>query len=262
MRQRQAYLDKRRKPTFGGTRLNVKHPLIPNLNGCWVLNEAAGPTAYDMSPSALNGTITTPVWKGTALDFGLSTVSAGNEIDIGDQSAVQNNVFSIAARFLVNGTTGFRGLWGSNSAGAPVEIRVDDTSNAVSVLKQNTALIGTSTKSVTASVVTDLLVTYDSSGNLTFYLQGSAAGTAASAQTFGTSQDIRIGRSADGMLNGTVLHVYYWGNRVLTAANAASLHVEPYAFLIPKAPRVRYFHPAGTTSRGSWGGLMLTGVGT
>jgi len=240
--------DTRVKPPFGSVELDPNHALTPGLAGAWLMAEGAGAAVRDISPKQITGSSTTFPWTTTAVGPGRAISSTGDEISLGNVAAIQNDVFSIAARLVMTGTSGYRAFWGSVS-GNPPEIRVDAGGNTITLLKQGIVGIGTSSGGLTAGVVSDVLVTYDAAGTVRFYIQGAASGTGSTLISFQTGQTMVIGRSPDGMFVGTVIHQFYWGNRVLTAQDAVELSGEPYAFLRPLLRR-RYFMPAGAPAGG------------
>jgi hypothetical protein len=73
-----------------------------------------------------------------------------------------------------------------------VEWRINPSGNQ-ELLKQETALIGTSTTALTAGTWVKLAVTYSAAGVYTFYLAGAADGTATNDQTFVAGTETSIG---------------------------------------------------------------------
>lgn len=229
--------DPRVKPPFGAAEIDWGHSLARGISAAWLFTEGAGQASPDFSPFQWTTAWTGTTWGTTAL--GLAVAFTGSD-EIIIPAGVTAQVFSVAARFLVTGTTGYRGLLGETSSAASQELRVNNSSNTVSLMKQNTAQIGVTSGSVVANVVTDLVVTYDAAGNLTFYLQGVLDSTSLNLLTFGATTEPCLGNSADGVLTGSIVHFYYYQNKILTAADALQLSAEPYAFLRPIIRR-RYF---------------------
>ena len=232
--------DPRVKPPYGSVELDPSHPLARGLGACWLFHEGAGVTSRDFSPNQWTTTGTDVVWQPTARGVAVSLTGSAKIVI---PMAATAQVFSVAARFLVTGTSGYRGLLGKASADAVQEIRVNATSNTVSLMKQNTAQIGVTSAGIAANVVTDLVVTYDASGNYAFYLNGKLDSSGTNLQTFTVSVDPCLGNSADGVLDGSILHFYYYPNCVLTEGEALQQSADPYAMFRPIIRR-RYVVPA------------------
>lgn len=73
------------------------------------------------------------------------------------------------------------------SATGGIQLRSDITTGAITLTKQNVATIGTSTTALVAGTPAAICVTYDTSGNYAFYIDGVAAGSGTNLQTFAAS---------------------------------------------------------------------------
>lgn len=73
-------------------------------------------------------------------------------------------------------TSGFRAIWGGNAAGG-FEIRINNTSNTISILHENQSAQFTTTGSVSASAWSYVVCTIDGSNNVSIYINNAAAET-------------------------------------------------------------------------------------
>lgn len=119
--------------------------------------------------------------------------SMNNNYLITDISSATKPV-SILARVTPT-STGYRAIVGDSAFPDGFELRVDQTTNKLSWLHANTALIGTSTSGVSGDVV--VAVTYSGVGAYAFYQDGSADGSGTVNVTFSTS-NMHIGRQRAG----------------------------------------------------------------
>jgi hypothetical protein len=122
--------------------------------------------------------------------------------------------------------TSYRPLFGTTSISSNPEFRVNQSTGTLSLLKQGVANIATSTGTVSAAVWTAIGVSYDSSGNWAFYINGTLDSSGTNLQTFGTggTDTLTIGAAAqvvDWFL-GSIADVATW-NVILTAIEFAAL---------------------------------------
>lgn len=246
-----------------GSQLNAGHPLTRGMVGCWLFNEGAGMTVYDLLGQN-DGTITNPpssgqggLWvpmpggpgqlTGIAMqginNFPATTVTVNNPLfgspacasivciayplsDVGHFNPIASwggGVVQVEYDFN-NLTAGF---WGTQDLGS------GNTRDLV---------IGTPGQynrlAMHSVYVVDPLGTVGTAG-LSGYLNGVLAGTVSSTgSTFwpdaGTTTTFGGGNAIIGQV------IFY--NRALTYAEAQQLYVEPYCFVLPpNLPRSRYF---------------------
>jgi len=130
----------------------------------------------------------------TSLLAGSSTF----QIACGSDSSLKLSVFTMCAWIKVSGS-GNRAIIGRTVNNGP-EFRID-SANTLSLLKQNTANIGTTTQKIIANTWIHVAVSYDSLGNYAFYINGQPAigGTGTNLQTFSISGTFTIGTGANGV---------------------------------------------------------------
>lgn len=85
--------------------------------------------------------------------------------------------------------------------GADIELRLNQTTGYPDLGKAGTAGIGTATSGPTAAVGAVVCCRYDGSGNYSFFINGTAAGSGTADQTFaGASTEAQIGGGLDGYI--------------------------------------------------------------
>lgn len=261
MRTRQAYLDRHRKPSFGSVQINQAHPLARGLVNGWLFNEGAGAPFDIVSPQypvALAGT-TVPTWvsrgRGLAMNFGGTgylTLSPPAEPAAGPIS-IFSYLYPTVADF-----NQFMGRNGNNNW----RVRMNND-RTVTILDRGGTNTLTSTGTMPLNTWTSVGAVMDAAG-LAIYLNGRLDTSSATAfGGGGTSSQLCIG------MEGFVVAEFWQGlmdaplkwNRRLTGAEFLWLHNDPYAFLMPKAPRIRYRNLAAVTKANPIHSLTLLGVG-
>lgn len=151
-----------------------------HVGECLVGADGSVISAWADSSAAANdlGTFAGSPVKKTNIINGLSVARAnGDDTSVLSSSIAVTDFTYIAVMKVTD--SGVRTLIGGNT-GAP-QVRLNGLK--INVLKTGTADMGSSTTTLTAGTFYTIGVTY-SSPNLAFYLNGSADGTASSAQTF------------------------------------------------------------------------------
>lgn len=241
----------RTKPPLGAL-LNRSHPLTRGLINCFLFNERAGLTAYDLARS-LTGTFATggiTPWGADSVESGASTIGltapAVNipvaDVDyLGDLSCIAFGTLRIGSSFhhifgksASNGATNnpleFRA---SNAATPALQIVTADASNLNLWVTSSTVSLGVHHQlAVTRPRVLNTAPTFYIDGRPCATATLSAGGSAVTAT--GTNADIRLWRRTDGgtAYDGwlTMLLVY---NRIVQAAEMRELHVNPYQIILP-----------------------------
>lgn len=215
---------------------------------------------------------------GNVLKFnvtGSGTVDSAR-VPVGDANGSGSpggNVMTLVCLFNLADFSGNQAMYGANTNG--VEYRIN-TSGKQEYIKSGVVLIGTSNTAVTAGAWTMAGVTYDGT-NATFYFNGMADGTAASAQTFSHGQQYEIGgRNQSGPPAGagdqfgqsgasSYMALFYVYDIVLTPSQMFSLWVNPWQEFMPSLKRVfDYSVSSGpvTSAQGIMFPSALSGIGS
>lgn len=138
-----------------------------------------------------------------------------------------------------SGSTDQRCLFGSVSGA--LEVRIDNTTNAITMLKSFVASIGTSSGSVSVATWAAILASYDNT-NYAFFINGASSGAGVNAvgiadDNSGTDDAKRkIGivatsfvPTADEAFDGLINETGIWGS-ILDATQAASLSTNQHAY--------------------------------
>ena len=147
-----------------------------------------------------------PTHATTAVPNGYYSFDGGDYITLPDPVVTQ--VFTLATWIYADSSgSGSRAILGgsTNGIGAPsttgnIEVRMGlaaDSDDKLRLIKQNTAVVHTSTHSIPQDTWIHIACTYDASNVATFYTNGVADGVVTSAQTF-VSADNWIGASDNG----------------------------------------------------------------
>ena len=159
--------------------------------------------------------------------YSVSRMNGGGGATLG--TAISDQAFTYIAVIKASDLSVIRPLCGS--ATGSIEIRVE-TNGKITLLKSGVASIGTSTTGIGTSAFKTIGVTY-SSPNVAFYLNGSADGTASSAQTFSANLSLFFTSSVDGTaFNGDMAEQLFWGS-VLSGGDLTTVF---------NALRTRYGH--------------------
>lgn len=243
-----------------GAQINWGHPLARGLAGCWVFNEGAG-SVLDLVRGIVGTFVGGATWIRTKMG---STVAidgtAGARLDLGDTlnpaslpvSVVTHvDVKSLAATggvfttdrttathsgmFLLVRSTGAISLeFGDNLGGGAANRRTKLTGASVVAVDVPISLVGV----IRGATDMTILVNGIDRG-------GTYSGTGG-AMTH-TTRSAWIGASDTLILNGRIAYVYFYTS-ALQDSDARWLTVEPYAFLLPMSPRLRYFFPSVTAA--------------
>jgi len=237
--------DPRVKPPFGSVTIDWNHPLAQGLVGCWLFNEGAGLTAYDLAMNKHGALTNGPLWvpgrTGTALNFDgaddsvsalfdtadIVTVSAWvkmNKPDASDFNFVTQDG-GVSGRF----STGWSG--GERFYIAKSGVAYHKLTNAYSLSTYNNSW---------HHIV--LVYTPDNTQSHIYVDGVEASYAAASSQTITSNTTVYLGQEgalySNGLFDDVRIH-----NRVFSASEVLWLYIEPYAFLQPVIRR-RYFVPA------------------
>ena len=121
----------------------------------------------------------------------------GTDDELNATEARNTKPFTYAFVLKVTSFAAYRSIvGGADGTQGGISIDVEQTTGKIRLLKEDMVLIGTSTGALVAAQAHVLVVTYDGSGNYVFYIDGTAAGSGTSDQTF-TAGDgaTSIGRS-------------------------------------------------------------------
>lgn len=198
------------------------------LVGWWKLNS----NTNDSSGNGLNGSPTN-----VTMSLGQNGQSDGAYTFGGNGTT---SVISLPVSTLLNGAVFTMSAWikpenaiagtiigsATNDSGPQFRFSSGASSRALELLKQNIASMGSSTTLVPLSTWTFVTVTYNSSGQFVYYINGVASGSGTSLQTF-TFSNYQIGRkyttTASEVFNGSIDDVRIY-NRVLSQSDMSTLY--------------------------------------
>lgn len=201
--------------------------------GWWPLNQTTGTTVTDASGTGNTANASGATWTGSSASF---TGAGGQGVVTNGPVVNTASSFSVSAWAQLNST----GTWqdvaaqdGTNDSGFELQYDVTDSAWAFS----RTATDTTNPTGIKAHGTTKpstgtwyhLVGTYNSStGAMTLYVNGAAAGTATDSTPFTSSGGFTIGRgqynaSATDWLNGQAANVQAY-NRVLSASEVSALY--------------------------------------
>lgn len=199
--------------------------ITAGLVGYWPLNEGSGLTADDQSGNGNNG-----MWSGSAPYYstpGYNQTYAGNfngssdAVDIGIPASLQLQTFTLTAWINATNNNATRAMFGGSGSGDGYYEFRDNSANDLELLKQGQVSIGSSASTVPAGTWTFVAVTYDTSGNYVFYINGAAVGSGTNKQTFSYGSDHEMlgkGFSTSEYFNGTMQDARIY-NRALSASD-------------------------------------------
>ena len=232
----------RQKPPRG-SRLLAGHPLAQGLLWGTALPEGGGPVVVDLATGVLQTRLDIGhAWSlgptGPALRFDSAGTGRANSVALPLPATVRITAapFTFVLRVWL-AATGTNSLLGSATTSAVPALRVDG-GNTLSLLSQGSALLATSTGTVTAGRWYTLGVTYDPAGVARFYIDGGDVGGGTSSTTFTTGQ-LHVGSNdatGENIQDGARLEWAYLWRRVLTPAAMAAVHADPYALVAPPGP--------------------------
>jgi len=207
--------------------------LFDHVGECLTGSDGASINTWTDSSAAANnltggGGANIPIKKTAILNgWSVARLNGGGAFTLG--TAFSGQSFTYIAVVLADNLAVVRPLLGNGSG--CIELRVG-TDGKIMLLKSGVASIGASSTAMSLNTFYTVAVTY-SSPNCAFYLNGSADGTASSAQTF-SSNMIKIAESAvDGTIwHGDIAEELMW-NTVLSGGDLTTVF---------NALRTRYAH--------------------
>jgi len=202
------------------------------LVGHWTFDgkNMTNTTARDISGNANTGTLTNMVATSSVtqgkIGQGLKFDGTNDFVNINSSASLQSSVFTYTAWVKPIGTAGgnHRTIIGGSANNSDPQFRMD-SSNNLKLLKQDIAVIGTSVGTIPNDQWSHIAISYDSSGNYIFYINGTASGSGTSLQTF-TFSNFYIGHRGGTMAEiwaGLLDDVRVY-NRVLSAKEIQSLY--------------------------------------
>lgn len=238
-----------------GVQINWGHPLTDDLEFCAVLNLVA----YDLRRNGFAVLNNGPEWHPLGLNAPAGGTSFASWTDSqvgGDDPYFSNKGLTLVVGFFLR-TGSYHFLGKHNGNGATQN--PFDVSNSTTTFRVTRA--GAGSPNYRAWQGGTLALGKQQQCAMTFadnlieripimYIDGipqsvsNPDGTGIGAVT-GIAANLRVGRRADDVhqLDGIVRYVYIW-SRPLLATELWSLMVDPYAFLLPQSPRIRYFFPS------------------
>lgn len=242
------------KPPVGSV-VDWGDPISAGLVGCWLFNEGGGTIVNNIGTGGLRNTgtfstanaILDTTWTTGKYGKSLNHTSAHTQNGILLRSGiVTGTTFTYVGWAYVTAVTGglYNNLFTSTSSSG-----LWITNGKMTFFYGADHLNSTAT---TANTWTMFAVTVQG-GNVTFYFNGKADGTATGAPSF-TADGMLCDSSAAEQLVGGMSHCRFY-NRALQAGEIQRLYLEPFAGIIPNRRRI-----VGGPSAG--GGSILTGSGS
>lgn len=174
-----------------------------------------------------------PTYK-TSQQNGLSAVLFDGTNSQIDTTAAPADLTSFTAVAVVNHTSAQTGtILGSATGG--IQWRID-AAGTMSLNKTNAALIGTSVDTVPVNQWVVLAVTYDTAGNVCFFINGRPAGVANAATTFTAGTKVQIGGIAGSeRFAGYIGEIARWSRALAGAELRASIYrmASKWAVILP-----------------------------
>jgi len=154
-----------------------------------------------------NGTAAVAGKVGGALDFVRASSDTVSLASTGIAALMYNRPFTISCWIYRNSTGDTQAIWGGGSSGTIdgyILFRIN--SEKLNLVRSKEANIASSTTNVPSGAWAHVAVTYDSSNNYVFYLNGSADGSGSAGTGFNTSTNRNWALGADG--GGDYLNAY------------------------------------------------------
>ena len=221
------------KPLFG-TRLNHLHPINRGLVGFWLFNERAGTRINDISGGNNHGTAinfamqgSTSNWSGSPSGASLLFDGVDDHIAIPNSRDLNVNVDLTMVCRIRRKTVGTQvDIYkaGTNTNFWSVSLMASNQINFSKQLISDNLSTGTITDTNWHQIA--VVKKLNSGNNLTFYIDGKNAGTAAVANVQSPSGLKQIGlitSSMDGEIDYVMLY-----NRDLTASEVQQLYLDPF----------------------------------
>jgi hypothetical protein len=233
------------KPIFGRTTIDLSYPLVAGLSNCWLFNEGAGTSLYDLGPKSqpLAAAAGTTVWtpnfrRGTCIDF--TTGNLRFQLSPGSSTLgtdlFDNNTDS-SLEVLVN-DAGPNGNW---------EVIVQQGREGAAYwglwhAGTNVWTFGTQAGNLAGASITagehHLVVTRTTGGARVVYVDGVSSANDTQATSAGNTDTFSIGQRIIGNegYGGQIVFVRMY-RKVLTASEVRLLYADPFAMF--QAPLVR-----------------------
>lgn len=232
-----------------GTLLNRSHPLARGLVGCWLFNEGTGKKVFDLSGNGNHGDFgsgtAAPSWVIAEHGFALDFDGSDDFISITNFKTFQGPGSLVARIYTRDVTWDPQVIVQMQDTAATYrrfELSLPEAANELwQVYRYNGSV--TSDNVAVADQWTHVVATCDNSVGLRLYIDGLLQ-TGTDTGKDDDYNQFRIGRGAD-FFYGMIDHVFFY-DRMLTAAEVAYLHREPYAmFQMPSAMRSFGYTPSG-----------------
>lgn len=210
----------RQKPLLGA-QLDLSHPLARGLIGCWLFNENAGTSCFDLSASRKPGTfIGTPTWVGGQFGQAIKNNGTDSYVKMPLEGWALTNLTVSFWAYLVDDNSRFQ--WGE-IVSSQTPFILFRTGNIWYVNAGNRI-----TLTLSSSTWLHLAVTYDAV-TWRFYVNGIEKGTYSGGTTYQVlSEDLYFGNGYNTFTASSfdAPRVY---NRALSAAEVMWLYTEPFA---------------------------------
>lgn len=216
-----------------GAQLNRTHPLAKGLVGCWLLNEATGETAFDLSGNGNNGTLENGVaWSGGVLQFD----GTDDCVDAGSGSSLDiTDAITIEAWIYISSHKTEHVVLSKNYNAYEFSIKNTDE---IRLFLSSTQYVITTATNLAEKTWYNVVGTYDSTtGIAKIYVDGreqTATDSASGGITSRPANKVYIGSRAGSAIhfNGSIDSVRIY-NRALSAEEVAWSYREPYAMFNP-----------------------------
>lgn len=242
-----------------GVQLNRGHALAFGLRELLLFNEGGGNPINIADPSLPATRIGTASWVNGGA--GVTSFDATNHVTVSDSGLnYAAGDFSYRAVFTpVSWTGGFTDTFMKGN-----EFRLFfDTSGNLSLAAMGGTDGGSCSTGMTAGVTYDFVITRSGS-TCTCYVNGVNKGTFTNGNT--TIQNASFQYAGDGNRGSqgdVIVFSHAFWNRALSASEVQQLYVDPYCFLQPQSPRMRFVTaPSGITvgemmAAQQWGGDVM-----
>lgn len=148
-------------------------------------------TGADFGPAQVACTLTNTPTAGTGIiDGGMTTVAANSQYCTTTVATPVGTAFTITSWAKISTTSGDKAIFGNNSAGGTggLELRVDATTQKISMLRSQALGLWTSTGAISNGVFASIAVTSDALGNYALYRDN------ATVETFNVALPFLFGR--------------------------------------------------------------------
>jgi hypothetical protein len=107
--------------------------------------------------------------------------------------------FAVSGWINPTGTSGYRAFWGGATTTGSLEIRVNDSTNNIQVLREGVAGVITTSGTVTGSAWSKVVLTIDGSNNVKVYINGASPETATLSGSFTSDTSLLGGWDFNGL---------------------------------------------------------------